>query len=272
MPAWFGSPSIVNSSQVIALHAGDGADAAAFGVEDRALLDVELEIGVRFDRAGLELARIADAAELVADGKPVVVTDGVGLVERQRAGPDAAAEDVGVEAHALLVGEGDDRDRTLRRDPGLLQGRDGFERRKHPERAVVAPAGRDSVDVGAEHHGRAVALARHQAEDVADPVDPDIEAELPHPRDEKIPALAVLVGQRQPAAAAVAGVADPGQGFEPPQQAVAVDAEIGRDGHGRIMRRRSCGVIPEAAARGYPGPISRRRSYGSRVFAALRPG
>jgi hypothetical protein len=69
---------------------------------------------VRPEPAGLGLAGVADAAQLLADGGAVDAADRAGLVERERAGIDQAAHGVGLEAHALLVGEGDQRRRGRR--------------------------------------------------------------------------------------------------------------------------------------------------------------
>ncbi len=49
------------------LHAGHRADAAAFGVEDRPLLDVQFQIGVRLQEPGLGRADVADAVQFLAD-------------------------------------------------------------------------------------------------------------------------------------------------------------------------------------------------------------
>ena len=76
----------------------------------------------------------------------------------------------------------------------------------------------------------AVVGARPGGDDVADAVDPHVEPEVAHPADDQLAAAGVVVGERQPAVAAVAGVADGRQGLEVGQQPVGVDRRRGHDG------------------------------------------
>ena len=55
------------------LAVGDDADLPALGLEDRPLLDVQLEIGVHLPRADLLLALPADPLQLVAEPLAVEV-------------------------------------------------------------------------------------------------------------------------------------------------------------------------------------------------------
>ncbi len=97
--------------------------------------------------------------------------------------------------------------------------------------AVVAAARADGVDVRATHDGGEIAppragVAGLNGDHVADAVDADVEAQIPHPRRHQIAAGLVLVGQRQPGAPGRAGDGTHlGQLVEPPKQAGPVDAE-----------------------------------------------
>ena len=53
--------------------------------------------------------------------------------------------------------------------------------------AVVAPAGSDGVDVTTRHGRRAFEAARAYRDHVADPVDGDVKAEVPHPGNHQVP-------------------------------------------------------------------------------------
>ena len=64
---------------------------------------------------------------------------------------------------------------------------------------------------------------RHAADDVADRVDADVEAEILHPRHDEIAAGTVVVGERQAGAAAALDGADLRQIGEPPQRRSDVD-------------------------------------------------
>ena len=148
------------------------------------------------------------------------------LPERQRAGEHEAAEHVGLEARALLVGEEGDRQRPPGDDAGLVERLDDLEPGENAERAVVAPAGAHGVDVAAHHHRRAVLEAAAQADHIADRVDRDREAELAHPADDEVAALAVGVGEREAADPAVGPGAGFGQAFQARAEPRAVHSKI----------------------------------------------
>ena len=64
---------------------------------------------------------------------------------------------------------------------------------------------------------------------VADGVDGDVEAEVAHPGDDEVAAVAVGLGERQPAAPAVARVAHRAELPEPAQEALTVDPQRAGD-------------------------------------------
>ena len=140
------------------------------------------------------------------------------------AGIDQAAHGVGLEARALLVGEGDERQRPARGGTSVVRRLAGFEPGEHAVKPVVAAAGSDCVDVRAEHHRRHVLVPAAHADDVADRVDGDLEPELAHPMHEQVAPGAVLVSEHEPAIAAARERPDAVEGLEPAEQAVAVDA------------------------------------------------
>ena len=84
------------------LHALDHADQDLFLVEDRTLLDMQLEEGVRLQRAGLRGPEVTDAAQLVADCDAVLRSlntvgyEVVGLAARIRAARVAMVNDTPV--------------------------------------------------------------------------------------------------------------------------------------------------------------------------------
>ena len=155
-----------------------------------------------------------------------MLTEAERAFERHRAGKDQAAEHVGLEARALLVGEEGDRQRPLGDDAGVVERLDDFEPAEHAERAVVMAAGRHGVDVAAHHHRRAVFLAAPHADDVADRVDRHRQPEFAHPLDDEVAARLVGVAERQAAHAAVRPRAFLGQPLQARQQPRAVDPQI----------------------------------------------
>ena len=80
------------------------------------------------------------------------------------------------EARALLVGEGDHRERPGRAHAAPLQRGDGEQRADDAERAVVRPAGRHAVEVAAGHDGARAGRAPPGPE-VAVAVGLDVQAE-----------------------------------------------------------------------------------------------
>ena len=120
-------PVSVNSQPPQALAVGDDADLLVLGLEDRALLDVVLEIGVHLARADLLVADPADALQLVAEGLALRVLAAIGVVERVDAGEDAGGQHRRGEARALLVGPVDHDDRVARLDAEVVERADDFE-------------------------------------------------------------------------------------------------------------------------------------------------
>ncbi len=194
-----------------ALHALDRADGEALCLEDRALLDVQLDERVRHDARARMGPDVLDPGELVADARAVDPHDVEGFLDRHAAGVDEAAHHVGREARAFLVREERDAERAAGDDVGPRERLDQLEPGEHPEIAVVATAGTDRVDVGADEHGRHVFATGPPSDDVADRVDLHREIQVAHPRHDEVPARPILVGEGKAGAAPVAGRADVGE-------------------------------------------------------------
>ena len=174
---------------------------------------------------GLVGAEIADAAQLIAHRAAVLVGGGIGLVQPQPAGIDQAAQHVGLEARALLVGEERHGDRPARRDLGFVQRPHDLEAGQHAVIAIVTAAGAHRVDVAAGHDRRQVLRSGAQADHVADGVDADVEPERLHPAHDQIAADPVFVGERQPGAATTLDGTDPSQFIQRAQQAPFVEPQ-----------------------------------------------
>ena len=181
--------------------AGDGvhhAKGSRQPVEDRALLDVELEVRERSRRH----LRIADLVRMQAVG-PQCVADGHAM--RVRPGQDSlgladqgqAADEWHAEAHAFLVREADHLDVDWQPAAGeqLHEG----DPEDHTEHAVVGARIRHRVQVGADDHGRP--LTRLAAQ-VAGLVDADRHAERFHPRTQVVVHVAHRRRQERPGGAA----------------------------------------------------------------------
>src|SRR5262249_60582903 len=139
---------------------------------------------------------------------------------RKTADIDQAPHGIGGKARALLVGEGDERQRSARGAARVVERLTCFETCQHAVETVIAAAGPDRVDVGAEHDGRHVLAAAAHGDDVADGVDRYREAEVAHPSYEQIAARPILVAEREPAIAAAGQGPDAIECIEPAEQAV----------------------------------------------------
>ena len=186
---------------------------------------MQLDEGMRLHRARLRRSEIADAPQFIADRGSVLVGRGIGLVEAEAADIDQAAHHVGLEARALLVGEEGHRDRPARRHAGLVQCLHDLEPRQHAVIAVVAAAGADGVDMAAGHDRREVLGAGAHADHVADRIDRHGESQRLHPAHDPVATSPVLVGQRQPRAAAAVDGADGSQLVEGAQQAPFIQSQ-----------------------------------------------
>jgi len=187
------------------------------------LLDVQFDIRMRREKAGLRGADITDAPQLLAHRCAVDAADGVGILERKAADINQAPHRIGWKARSLLIGEGDERQRPARGAACVVERFAGFEACQHAVETVIAAAGPDRVDVGAEHDGRHVLAAAAHGDDVADGVDRYREAEVAHPSHEQIAARPVLVAEREPAIAAAGQGPDAIECIEPAEQAVEFD-------------------------------------------------
>ncbi len=182
---------------------------------------------VRRRRAGRrrgqgQRTRVADPLQFVAETL-TVDRDGVqGLLEREAADVNEGAEHVGLEAGALLVGE----ERDAERSPGTRPARWNVSITSSPASTPRLPSYRPPVRTVSmcEPVVTGAPLADLPgAEHVADAVDLHTEAEIAHPRHDEVAAVAVGVGERQPAGAAAVDRTDLGERGDAVEQAGAVD-------------------------------------------------
>ena len=199
-----------------------------------ALLDVQLEVGVRCCRSGARGgAGVADASELVAEPGAVVGRPHVECRFHSHATHvHQTAQHVGLETSTFLVGEVRHADRVHGGDAVLLERLDHLQPAEHTQVAVEPATGAHRVDVRAHHHrGRLRVGTRPGAHHVADGVDDDGEAEVVHPAQHEVAPFAIGVGERQPSTPSLAGstVHCPhlAQRLQARPQAIAVDAQSG---------------------------------------------
>ncbi len=213
-----------------ALAAGDDADPTAFRLEDRPLLDVQLEQRPRRPAADRLLARVADPRELGAQRLAAVILARQGVVESEHARKHARCDHRRRKPAALLVGPVDHLERCPGPDAMIVEGPDHLERGQHAERAVELAASRLTVEVAAEQDrrpGRVGALPA--GEHAAHAIDAECEPRRLAPAREQIAAALVLVGQRLAVDPAVRGRADLGHGHQAAPQPLAVRPHLGHD-------------------------------------------
>ena len=156
--------------------AGDDPDRQPFALEDRALLDVELEVGDGSveprpgARRGVEVDPVG--GERVDERDAVAVLDVADAAGLEGAGGEARAEQRAPEARALLVGPVDERDGHGRLAGGRERAQD-LEPAEDAQRAVEPAAVGDRVHVAAEDH-RPLARPGEDGPEVARLVDVDV--------------------------------------------------------------------------------------------------
>ena len=229
--------------------AGDGlddADGNSLVVEDGALLDVELEIGVevgpadvgREDPLDRESRPLEDLREKGAELGPLAPQ---GLsVEEPEEGP--AAEEIADEV-PFLVRERGDLEGLRRAGASLPDAPQAFEGRQDAHRAVEHPAVEDRVDVRAGHDGLSGAV--EPAEDIARPVLAAGQAGLGDPVLEPGPGFEVGPAERRPADPALGVAAEFRQSLDVRPEAAGVDADV----HGVPTRSRGAPSSPGRPAR-----------------------
>ena len=182
---------------------GDDADVDALRVEERTLLDMQLEVGVELAPADRRRAGVADALELVAEALAVVVTPIEHPIDRVHARERARGDHGRREARAFLVRPVHDFDGSLRGNPPVVKGAQDFQSGKHSDDPVIAAAVHLGVEMAADHHGEKGSVRSLAAgEDASHPIDAHRAARLATPGDELVAHLAVGIRQRHAGEAA----------------------------------------------------------------------
>src|SRR5262249_58757504 len=108
--------------------------------------EVQLEIGVRREKAGACIAGIADAPQLLADRCTVDSAHRVGLLEREAADKDQASHRIRWEARSLFIRESDECQRPARDSICVVERLASFDARQHAVKTIVAAASTHRVD------------------------------------------------------------------------------------------------------------------------------
>ena len=173
-------------------HRRGGLTAA---LEDRPLLDVELEVGAR---PAQPLAGLVHAVELdvvtgehVLEPLAVAIAQVTDLVDLERAGAGGRTEQAATEARALLVGPVDEPKANGPARAGLRAQR--AQRAEDAERAVEPTARRHGVHVGADDH-EVVGVAGQLGPEVPGGVHAQLDRQLVEPRAQELARLHPLVG------------------------------------------------------------------------------
>ena len=183
VPAWLSRPVMVDLVPAHALHAGDDADGLVLRLQDRPLLDVQLEVGRQRHRPGLHLAAPADAVERLAEAHAVDIGDRVGLGPAVHAGEHARAQHGRGEAGALLVGPVHHHDSRVGLVAGRHQRAQRLQRAEHAQVAVELAPRRLRVEVAAERDGGELRVpARHAGRTCCRPRPPSRGSPAPRSR------------------------------------------------------------------------------------------
>ena len=182
----------------LALGAGDDTDRQVGRLQDRALLDMRLEIGGHRVVTRRLLAGIPDGFQVLTENAAVIGGLGEHLVEAENPGEHARAHHRRRIARTFLIGPHRHLNRRRRFNPGVIQRAHHFQGAKHAVDAIETAAGRLGVQMAARHHRQAARVAARPArENIADLVDRHRAAGVLGPFDEQVTALAVQLGTGQ---------------------------------------------------------------------------
>jgi hypothetical protein len=191
----------VDGEAIGAVDRGDDAQRQAFGLEHRALLDVELGIGEEIGTAPRGVAgtrRIEpERCQCVAHRRAVLVA-AVEKLGIQRAGDRAAAQQRGAEAHAFLVREAHDLERERQAVPRSFSAWTQSIAATTPSMPSYLPALRTvSRCEPSMRHGPPGCATFVAADDVADRVEPGAHSGFAHPPERELVRRALLRRQER---------------------------------------------------------------------------
>src|SRR5262245_28334956 len=211
------------------------ADIAAFPVELRRLLDVQLQVTVEPALAQWRLTEITDARQFVAETKPGIVRAVVDLGTAKLARKGQRTHQRRTETSPFLVAPHDQLDRPNRVNAVIVQTANSFQTAQHAESTVVLAAADLRVEMAADGDGGEARIGpRPTGEQVTDGIDLHRAAGLARPGDDEVAHLLVLLRQRQAAHTAAAKAADFAAALQSRPQSLAVDLE-----HADLLHARS---------------------------------
>ena len=204
----------------------DHPDGDALLLQDRPLLDVQLEVGVDVAATHLGVADVADLGQSAAVGDAVVVGAGIRPFEIAHTGEHGRRQHRRIEACTLLVRPVHHLDRPAGLDAVLVEGADDLQSGQHSQDSVELSTGVLGVEMAPHQHRRRVVIAAGTPrEDVPHPVDAHRRARVPAPGDEQIPHLLVGRIERQPAQALIPPRPDARRRHHGVPQSIGVDLQ-----------------------------------------------
>lgn len=128
VPAWFAVPLMVISCRGNSLKIFDSTDLDPFGFKNRSLFDVQFNVFMRDDRAGLRVSRIANTLQLITQ-TCAISADSVRDFLSARSCIDERSHHIGLITDTLFVCECADSNRAGRFDPGFSESPDDSQSR-----------------------------------------------------------------------------------------------------------------------------------------------
>ena len=236
------------------LHPGDDADHRVLGLQDRALLDMQLEMRRQRMRAAGLFAAIADRVQRRLEAHAAPVSAVVCPLPGEGAGEHARRQHGRGEARALLVGPVDYLDRRRGAGAAFLQHTQHLQTGQHADHAVEFAAGRLGIEMAADRDRRQRRIAAGTpGEDVAHVVERDGAADRFALRHEPGAHLRVELGERQPAQPALRGGADRSRFQHALPETVGIDRQVaGQDTVSGALRCGLFGCSPQVSF----GPVA----------------
>ena len=213
-------------------HALHNADNFLFIFKNRPLFNMRFKVGANRMVARRLAADIADTRQLRAHGFTVRILRGVDGLQREYPGKHAGAHHHRYKARPLFIGPEHHFNRRFGFNLPIVQGTYHLQRRQHAVVTVKFAAGRLGVNMAAGDNRRQRRITPFPAHKyVADFIDGDAHPGRLRPANHQIPSLAVKIGQRQTAAAALRRSANFRQRHQRIPQARAIDPAGGGFGY-----------------------------------------
>ncbi|OFV58202.1 hypothetical protein BCR59_01620 [Klebsiella pneumoniae] len=129
----------------------DSTDLDPFGFKNRSLFDVQFNVFMRDDRAGLQVSRIANTLQLITQTCAISADSVQDFLQRDPPCIDERSHHIGLITDTLFVCECADSNRAGRFDPGFSESPDDSQAGQDTVTTIESAGVYNGVNMGANH-------------------------------------------------------------------------------------------------------------------------